>query len=93
MSMYDDRCLVDLINKRFDDTLSTISSLKADMLRESQNLKEEIKAHEHSDQEQHAALKADVEGLKNVKWMITGAASAAVVIAQVLFKVLERLVN
>lgn len=93
MSMYDDRCLVDLINKRFDDTLANISALKSDMLRESQNLKDKIYDVEKAYQEQHAALKADVEGLKNVKWMITGAASAAVVIAQVLFKVLERLVN
>lgn len=89
---YDDRCLVDLINKRFDDTLGTISSLKADMLREIQSLKEKIKEHENLDSHQHAELINDVEGLKNVKWMITGAASAAVVIAQVLFKLIERLI-
>lgn len=89
---YDDRCLVDLINKRFDDTLANISALKADMLRETENLKGRIKEVETQDQAQHAELKTDVDSLKNVKWMLTGAASAAVVIAQVLFKLIERFI-
>ncbi len=89
---YDDRCLVDLINKRFDDTLANISALKADMLRETENLRGRIKEVETQDQAQHAELKTDVDSLKNVKWMLTGAASAAVVIAQVLFKLIERFI-
>lgn len=90
---YDDRCLVDLINKRFDDTNTNMASLKADMIREVQALRAEIKDHETFDGEQHSSIKADIESLKNVKWVITGAASAAVVIAQMLFKLIERFVS
>ncbi len=87
--MMDERCLVDLINERFDDMKDSIASLKADMLRESQGIKDEQEAHMAADAIQFKNLHIDLGGLKNLKMTVVGATSGAFAVLTVVFKVVE----
>lgn len=86
---YDDRCLVDLINKRFDDTNGNIGELKKDMLRESQALKKALDEHEEYVIKKHAEIEGRLNKLedmtKSVRWAVAGATAVA-------FAVLEAVV-
>ena len=87
--MTDDRCLVDLINQRFDDMNGKIDDLKSDMLRESQTIKTQQTSHEAQDAVQFKALHVDLGGLKNLKMTLIGASSGAFAVITIVFKVVE----
>ena len=80
--MYDDRCLVDLINKRFDDMNQSISTLKADVIRQQAQ-------HELHDVDRFEDLSERLKGFEKLKWTIMGAASAAFVVIQAASQVFE----
>ena len=91
--MYDDRCLIDLINKRFDDTNAQITALKADMLREVQALKAKHDEHEEHDTERFALITTKLEAFEKIKWTVMGAASVAFAIIQAASKAVEHFLN
>lgn len=78
---YDDRCLVDLINKRFDDTNGNIGELKKDMLREAQGLKKSLDEHVAFSAAKHnefdKRLKSLEEVNKSMRWAVAGASAVA----------------
>ncbi len=87
--MMDERCLVDLINERFDDMNDKIDNLKSDMLRESAAIKAAQTSHEAQDATQFKNLHADLGGLKNLKMTVMGASSGAFAVVAIVFKVVE----
>lgn len=87
--MMDERCLVDLINERFDDMNAKIDNLKADMLRESQSIKSKQDTHEADDKAHFEKLGTDLGGLKNLKMTVMGASSGAFAVVAIVFKVIE----
>ena len=91
--MYDDRCLVDLINKRFDDVNAQLSNLKSDMLRESQSLKEKHDKHEEQDTERFGAINTKLQPIDRMRWTIAGAASVAFVLLEAASKVIDHYIN
>lgn len=68
-----DDCLVDLINKRFDDQNQLIGQLKLDMLREISALKEETKKYEDECAEGIAHLSTRIDKYDRLTWMASGA--------------------
>jgi DNA-binding ferritin-like protein len=87
--MISESCLVDLINERFDDMKSQISELKADMLRESKNLKDQAEVHENDDRFRFDQISQKMQAFEKIKWTVMGAASAAFVVVQAAVKTLE----
>lgn len=87
--MFDERCLTDLINSRFDDTNARIDALKADMLRHIDDVKNQQAKHETEDTKNFASLAEDIKPLKNMKMTVAGAASAAFVVIQAAAEVLK----
>ena len=85
---YDDRCLVDLINKRFDDTNGNIGELKKDMLREAQGLKALIDDHKDLVSEKHGQYEERLAKLETVntsiRWAVAGASAVAFALLQAL---------
>lgn len=69
----DDNCLVDLINKRFDDQNQTLASLKLDMLREIKDLKDQNNQLEDDVNSRFGAVNDRLTRFDRLTWMASGA--------------------
>lgn len=87
--MYDDKCLVDLINQRFDDMNAKIADLKSDMVRGAEDIKKRHDEHEVHDEERFKHTNSDLSNLRNLKLTVMGAASGAFVVVQAAAEVLK----
>lgn len=88
--MYDDRCLVDLINQRFDDVNSKIDNLKVDIVTRQDR-------HELSDQTQHSELSRKMNGVEmsqsRIRWTVAGMSSVAFVLLEAGSRILEHYIT
>lgn len=73
--MYDDRCLVDLINKRFDDVNGRIAEIKADIVRKHDD-------HEKQDEERFSSISTRLGKFDRLSWAASGAAAVAFAVIQ-----------
>lgn len=88
--MYDDRCLVELINQRFDDMNSKIDNLKSDIVARQDR-------HELSDQTQHSELSRKMNSVEinqsRIRWTVAGMSSVAFVLLEAGSRVLEHYIT
>lgn len=88
--MYDDRCLVELINQRFDDMNSKVDNLKSDIVIRQDR-------HELNDQTQHSELSRKmnvIEGSQSkIRWIVAGMSSIAFVVLEASARVIEHYIT
>lgn len=88
--MYDDRCLVELINQRFDDMNSKVDNLKSDIVIRQDR-------HELNDQIQHSELSRKmnvIEGSQSkIRWIVAGMSSIAFVVLEASARVIEHYIT
>jgi len=80
--MYDDKCLVDLINKRFDDTHNQIVSLKNDLIRQAEDIRRKTAEFEEHTNTRFTQVSNRLQAFDKIIWKATGAACATIAIAQ-----------
>lgn len=84
--MYDDRPLVDLLNRRFDDLTARVDDIKRDMREETKTLTVKFDEHEDKDQERFSEL-------DKFKWQATGIFVTLMFLMQFAEKFIERFIK
>lgn len=84
--MHDDRFLVDLLNRRFDDLNARVDELKDD-------LKGMLNAHEQDDKERFTAISADLDSLKSARARLAGFIAGCVLVIQLAAEAVRTYLN
>jgi hypothetical protein len=85
----DERLLIELLNQRFDDVKSQMSSMKQDLLREAQSLSQTFSEHEKKDESRYQEVTGRLTEHDKIVWKASGIILAVTVIGKIILYVLE----